>query len=56
MPLTSPSQVKEDVHRVFEARGTPDGSIIACGEVGPDVLLENIRAVYEAFREYGRYR
>jgi hypothetical protein len=26
---------------------------VACGEVGPDVPLENIRAMYEAFREYG---
>ncbi len=56
MPLASPSQVKEEVHRVFEARGTPDGGITACGEAGPDVLLENIRAMYEAFREYRRYR
>ena len=32
----------------------PVSGIIACGEVGPDVPLENIRAMYEAFREYGR--
>jgi hypothetical protein len=51
--LASPSQVKEEVHRVFEACGTLDGGIIACGEVGPAVLLANIRAMYEAFREYG---
>jgi uroporphyrinogen-III decarboxylase len=55
MPFGSPSQVKEEVHRVFESCGTPDGGIIACGEVGPDVPLENIRAMYEAFREHGRY-
>jgi len=41
------------VQHVFEACGTPQGGIIACGEVGPDVPLENIRAMYEAFREYG---
>ena len=56
MPFASPSQVKEEIHRVFEACGTPDGGIIACGEVGPDVPLANIRAMYEAFREYGVYR
>jgi len=55
MPFGSPSQVKEEVHAVFEACGTPDGGIIACGEVGPDVPLENVRAMYEAFREYGTY-
>ncbi len=56
MPFGSPSQVKEEVHRVFEACGTPEGGIIACGEVGPDVPLQNIVAMYEAFREYGTYQ
>ena len=55
MPFASPSQVNEEIHRAFEACGTPDGGIIACGEVGPDVPLTNIRAMHEAFREYGRY-
>jgi len=52
-PFGSPAEVKEEVQRVFEACGTPDGGIIACGEVAPEVPLENIRAMYEAFREYG---
>ena len=55
LPFGSPAQVKEEVHRTFEACGTSQGGIVACGEVGPDVPLENIRAMYEAFREYGRY-
>ena len=50
------SQVKEEIHHVFEACGTPEGGISACGEAGPDVPLANIRAMYEAFREYGTYR
>lgn len=56
LPFGSPSEVKEEVHRTFEACGTPYGGIIACGEIGPDVPLENIRAMYEAFMEYGVYR
>ncbi len=56
MPFGSPSQVKEEVHRTFEACGTPSGGLIACGEIGPDVPLPNICAMYEAFREYGTYR
>jgi len=52
LPLGTPSAVKEEVQRTFEASGTPEGGLIACGEVGPDVPLENIRAMYEAFREY----
>jgi len=55
MPLGSTTGVKEEVHRTFEACGSSRGGIIACGEVGPDVPLENIRAMYEAFIEYGTY-
>jgi len=55
MPLGSATEVKEEVHRTFEACGSSQGGIIACGEVGPDVPLENIRAMYEAFLEYGTY-
>lgn len=53
LPYGSAIQVKEEVHRVFEACGTATGGVIACGEIGPDVPLENITAMYEAFREYG---
>jgi len=48
------SQAREGVHRTFEACGVSRGGIVACGEVGPDVPLEKIRAMYEAFREFGR--
>jgi hypothetical protein len=53
LPFGSPAEVKEEVQRTFEACGTAEGGLIACGEVGPDVPLANIRAMYEAFREYG---
>lgn len=53
LPFASPTQVKEEVQRTFEACSTPAGGLIACGEVAPDVPLENIRAMYEAFLEYG---
>jgi len=53
MPFGSISQVREEVHQTFEACGVSQGGIVACGEVGPDVPLGNIRAMYEAFREYG---
>lgn len=56
LPFGSPAEVKEEVQRTFEACGTPQGGIVACGEVGPDVPLENIRAMYEAFLEYGTYQ
>jgi uroporphyrinogen decarboxylase len=53
LPFGSPSEVKEEVQRTFEACGTADGGLVACGEVSPDVSLENIRALYEAFIEFG---
>jgi uroporphyrinogen-III decarboxylase len=55
MPFGSPSEVKEEVHRTFAACGSSKGGLLACGEVGPDLPLANIRAMYEAFREYGTY-
>jgi len=55
MPFGSPAGVAEEVQRTFEACGTPEGGLIACGEIGPDVPLANVRAMYEAFRSYGRY-
>jgi hypothetical protein len=55
MPLGSTTEVKEEVHRTFEACGSSQGGIIAYGEVGPDASLENICAMYEAFLEYGTY-
>ena len=55
LPFGSPAEVKEEVHRTFDACGTPQGGLVACGEVGPDAPLNNIRAMYEAFREYGSY-
>jgi hypothetical protein len=44
--------VKEEVQRTFEPCAFSQGGIIACGEIGPDVPLENIRAMYGGFREY----
>jgi uroporphyrinogen decarboxylase len=54
LPYGSPAQVKEHVHAVFDALGTSEGGLIAFGEVGPDVPLENVRAMYAAFVAYGQ--
>ncbi len=52
LPFGSPEEVREEVQRTFDACGSCQGGIIACGEIGPDVPLENIRALYAAFREF----
>jgi uroporphyrinogen decarboxylase len=52
LPFGSPTEVDEEVARVFEACGSAAGGIVACGEIGPDVPLENIGALYAAFRRH----
>ena len=52
LPFVTPSEVKEYVFKLFHQLGTPDGGIIACGEISEDVPLENIKAMYEAFNEF----
>jgi uroporphyrinogen decarboxylase len=52
MPFAKPADVKRHVKDVFDHLGTPKGGIIACGEIAPDIPLENIRAMYEAFMQY----
>jgi uroporphyrinogen decarboxylase len=52
LPFGTPEEVREEVQRTFEACGTPNGGIVACGEIGPDVPLENIRSLYAAFQEF----
>lgn len=52
MPFGTPQEVRAHILEVFENLGTPDGGIIACGEIGPDIPLENIRAMYQTFMEY----
>jgi uroporphyrinogen decarboxylase len=50
LPFGTPEQVRGEVARTFAACGAASGGVIACGEIGPDVPLDNIRALYEAFR------
>jgi hypothetical protein len=52
LPYVSPAEVKQYVKRLFHHVGTPDGGIVACGEISEDVPLENIEAMYEAFLEF----
>jgi uroporphyrinogen decarboxylase len=52
LPFATPAEVKDYIFRLFHKLGTPDGGIIACGEISEDIPLENIRAMYEAFTEF----
>jgi len=55
LPLGTPEQVKNYVREIIKLFGTPQGGIIGMGEIGPDVPLANIRAMFSAFREYDGY-
>jgi uroporphyrinogen decarboxylase len=52
LPYVSPQEVKAYIYDLFQDLGTPEGGIVACGEISEDVPLENIRAMYEAFLDF----
>lgn len=52
MPFGTPAEVREHIIDVFKHLGTERGGIIACGEIGPDTPLENIKVMYETFLNY----
>ena len=52
MPFGTPQEVKTHIIDVFDHLGTKKGGIIACGEIGPDTPIENIKAMYETFMDY----
>ena len=55
IPFGTPDQVVDAVREAISAFGTYNGGVILHGEVGPEVPFENIKALYSAFYEYGRY-
>ena len=48
----TPQEVRDHVREIWELFATPQGGLIAHGEAGPEVPLENVEAMYEAFREF----
>lgn len=55
LPFGRPEEVREYVRQVMELMAGPEGGFIASGEVGPDVPLENVEAMFKAFLEFGKY-
>jgi len=55
IPHGTPEEVVEAVKEAIAAFGRFNGGVILHGEVGPEVPLENVEALYSAFYEYGRY-
>ena len=55
LPGKDAEAVRRYVRRVIGLFGPFRGGLIGCGEVGPDVPLENAEAMLETFYEHGRY-
>ncbi len=52
MVTGTPDEVKTHIHHVFTHVGSERGGVIACGEIGRDTPLDNIKAMYETFMNF----
>lgn len=48
----TPREVREHIRKVFRSVGSEKGGVIACGEIGRDTPLDNIKAMYDEFMEF----
>jgi len=55
LPHGTRDEIYAHVREVFDALGSCDGGLIGHGEIAPDVPLENVRAMFEAWKEIGAY-
>ena len=57
MPFGTPDQIRDEVRDRFESLG-PGGGLIFCTahNIQADTSLENVEALFNAYRELGRYR
>ncbi|MBT3374906.1 MAG: hypothetical protein HN742_09060 [Lentisphaerae bacterium] len=55
MPYGTPEDVRGAVKEAIQAFGTSGGGCMLHGEIGPEVPLANIEALYSAFYEFGHY-
>jgi uroporphyrinogen-III decarboxylase len=49
------NEVKEHIKHIIQAFSDFNGGLIAWGEIGPDVPLENAEAMLWAFEKYGQH-
>jgi uroporphyrinogen decarboxylase len=48
----TPDDVRKHINTVFTHIGSERGGIIACGEIGRDTPLDNIKAMYDTFMSF----
>ena len=52
-PFVGPREVQDHIMEAVDRLAMPEGGLMLCAECGPDVPLENIRAICETFSEVG---
>lgn len=53
LPFGSPAEVRDYVQRVVDLFALPEGGLVAFSQIDADMPLENVRAMYEAWRDFG---
>ena len=51
LPFGTPGEVRDYVRQVVELFALPEGGLVASTQIDDDMPLENVRAMYEAWRE-----
>lgn len=54
-PFCSPARIEEHVHEAVETLGSPEGGLWLLAEVGDDVPLRNVEAIFCALEKYRGY-
>jgi len=54
-PFCTPQDIDEHVHEAVAKLGSPEGGLWLQAEIGPDVPLENIEAIFLALEKYRGY-
>jgi hypothetical protein len=54
-PFATPQQIDDHVREAVETLGSPEGGLWLKAEIGEDVPLENIDAIFEALEAYREY-
>lgn len=55
LPHGTRQQIRDHVKETIDALGSYGGGLIGHGEIAPDVPLENIKVMLEAWQEFGEY-
>ncbi|MDP7130453.1 MAG: hypothetical protein QF437_08190, partial [Planctomycetota bacterium] len=51
-PFCTPDDIDEHVHEAVAGLGSPEGGLMLLAECAPDVPLEIIEAICQAFEKY----